>query len=45
VFVGIYSRLRDVMKFFHWKSSSCGGGVSVVIVSAPKCDVSIKVTA
>ena len=23
--VGIYSRLRDVVKFFHWKFSSCGG--------------------
>ena len=23
--VGMYSRLRDVVKFFHWKSSSCGG--------------------
>ena len=24
-FVGIYSRLRVVVKFFHWMSSSCGG--------------------
>ena len=32
--VGIYSRLRDVVKLFHWKSSSCGGGVSVVILSS-----------
>ena len=25
MFVGIYSRLRIVVKFFHWMSSSCGG--------------------
>ena len=25
MFVGIYSRLRVVVKFFHWMSSSCGG--------------------
>ena len=31
--VGIYSRLNDVVKFFHWSSSSYGGvlvGASMV---------------
>ena len=32
--VGIYSRLRDIVKFFHWKSSSCGG-VLVLLFCLP----------
>ena len=45
MFVAIYSKSRDVVKFFHWKSSYCGGGGCVVILSIPKCNISIKVSA
>jgi hypothetical protein len=45
VLVAIYSKSRDVVNFFHWKSSSCGGGSCVVILSTPKCNISIKVSA
>ena len=43
VLVGMYSRLSDVVKSFHWWSSSCGGGMGVVILSAPKCNISVEV--
>ena len=34
MFVGIYSKFRDVVKFFHWMSSSCGG-VLVLLFCLP----------
>ena len=34
MFVGIYSKFRDVVKFFPWMSSSCGG-VLVLLFCLP----------
>ena len=40
MFVGIYSRLRVVVKFFHWMSSSCGG-VVVLLFCLPLSAISL----
>ena len=38
--VVIYSKSRDVVKFFHWKSSSCGG-VVVLLFCLPLSAISL----
>ena len=38
MFVGIYSKFRDVVKFFHWMSSC--DGVLVLLFCLPICAMS-----
>ena len=41
--VGIYARDKLSVYVFHIRSSTCGGGESMFILSSYKCNICVKV--